>query len=68
MDLYGYNCTYGWILYLNEIVEARKDTIVAIHPLTDHRRALTMDKLACVLEAPSGYVGGELQPGVSILY
>src|SRR5207247_1384651 len=30
----------GTICYLDEIVEARKDTIVLIHPLTDHRRLL----------------------------
>ena len=30
----------GAICYLDEIVEARKDTIVLIHPLTDHRRIL----------------------------
>jgi nitric oxide reductase NorQ protein len=36
----------GAILYLDEVVEARKDTIVAIHSLTDHRRSLSIDKLA----------------------
>lgn len=35
----------GAICYLDEIVEARKDTTVVIHPLTDHRRVLTIDKL-----------------------
>ena len=34
----------GAICYLDEIVEARKDTIVLIHPLTDHRRILPIDK------------------------
>jgi nitric oxide reductase NorQ protein len=34
----------GAICYLDEIVEARQDTTVAIHPLTDHRRALPLDK------------------------
>jgi len=43
---------HGAILYLDEIVEARKDTMVVIHPLTDHRRVLTIDKLAQVLKAP----------------
>src|SRR5499425_1026759 len=35
---------HGSICYLDEIVEARKDTIVLIHPLTDHRRILPIDK------------------------
>jgi nitric oxide reductase NorQ protein len=34
----------GAICYLDEIVEARKDTTVVIHPLTDNRRTLTIDK------------------------
>ena len=46
----------GAILYLDEVVEARKDTIVAIHPLTDHRRMLSIDKLASVLEAPKEFM------------
>ena len=46
----------GGILYLDEVVEARKDTIVAIHPLTDHRRALVIDKLATVLQAPASFL------------
>src|SRR5262252_2780120 len=41
----------GAICYLDEIVEARKDTIVLIHPLTDHRRILPIDKLGEILEA-----------------
>jgi nitric oxide reductase NorQ protein len=35
---------YGAICYLDEVVEARKDTTVVIHPLTDHRRRLVVDK------------------------
>jgi len=35
---------YGAICYLDEIVEARQDTTVVIHPLTDHRRKLPLDK------------------------
>jgi len=35
---------YGAICYLDEVVEARQDTTVAIHPLTDHRRNLPLDK------------------------
>ncbi|WP_281985682.1 CbbQ/NirQ/NorQ/GpvN family protein [Azonexus hydrophilus] len=34
----------GAICYLDEIVEARQDTLVVIHPLTDHRRMLPLDK------------------------
>ena len=34
----------GGICYLDEIVEARQDTTVVIHPLTDHRRVLPLDK------------------------
>lgn len=34
----------GAICYLDEIVEARQDTTVVIHPLTDHRRTLPLDK------------------------
>src|SRR5882672_963469 len=41
----------GAICYLDEIVEARKDTIVIIHPLTDHRRILPIDKKGEILEA-----------------
>ena len=41
----------GAICYLDEVVEARKDTIVLIHPLTDHRRMLPIDKLGETLEA-----------------
>ncbi|MFZ5485336.1 MAG: CbbQ/NirQ/NorQ/GpvN family protein [Pseudomonadota bacterium] len=41
----------GGICYLDEIVEARKDTMVVIHPLADDRRALPMEKLGLLLEA-----------------
>jgi len=41
----------GGICYLDEIVEARKDTTVLIHPLTDHRRILPVDKRGQILEA-----------------
>ena len=41
----------GAICYLDEVVEARKDTIVLIHPLTDHRRILPIDKRGEILEA-----------------
>jgi nitric oxide reductase NorQ protein len=41
----------GAICYLDEIVEARKDTTVVIHPLTDHRRTLGIDKKGEVISA-----------------
>ena len=41
----------GAICYLDEIVEARQDTTVVIHPLTDHRRLLPLDKKGELLQA-----------------
>ena len=41
----------GAICYLDEVVEARQDTTVVIHPLTDHRRMLPLDKKGELLEA-----------------
>ncbi len=41
----------GGICYLDEVVEARKDTTVVIHPLADDRRVLPMEKLGEMLEA-----------------
>lgn len=41
----------GAICYLDEIVEARKDTTVVIHPLTDNRRILSLDKRGEILQA-----------------
>jgi nitric oxide reductase NorQ protein len=41
----------GAICYLDEIVEARKDTTVIIHPLTDYRRTLGIDKTGEVIPA-----------------
>jgi len=41
----------GAICYLDEIVEARKDTTVVIHPLTDNRRTLAIDKKGEVVKA-----------------
>jgi len=46
----------GAICYLDEIVEARKDTTVLIHPLTDHRRILPIEKRAQILEADPGFL------------
>jgi nitric oxide reductase NorQ protein len=42
----------GAICYLDEVVEARKDTTVVIHPLADDRRVLPMEKVGELLEAP----------------
>ena len=41
---------------LDEVVEARKDTVVIIHPLTDHRRRLPIEKLGTIVEAPSDFM------------
>ncbi len=41
----------GAICYLDEVVEARQDTTVVIHPLTDHRRTLPLDKKGELIHA-----------------
>ncbi len=41
----------GAICYLDEVVEARQDTTVVIHPLTDHRRTLPLDKKGEMISA-----------------
>jgi nitric oxide reductase NorQ protein len=41
----------GAMCYLDEVVEARQDTTVVIHPLTDHRRTLPLDKKGELVEA-----------------
>jgi nitric oxide reductase NorQ protein len=46
----------GAICYLDEIVEARKDTTVLIHPLTDHRRILPVEKRGLLIEAQAGFL------------
>ncbi len=46
----------GAICYLDEIVEARKDTIVLIHPLADHRRFLPIEKKGTIVEANDGFM------------
>ena len=46
----------GAFCYLDEIVEARKDTTVLIHPLTDHRRILPIDKKGEILEAHADFL------------
>ncbi|MFA7521683.1 MAG: CbbQ/NirQ/NorQ/GpvN family protein [Halothiobacillaceae bacterium] len=42
---------HGAICYLDEVVEARQDTTVVIHPLTDYRRVLPLDKTGELLHA-----------------
>ncbi|MCP1677211.1 nitric oxide reductase NorQ protein [Natronocella acetinitrilica] len=42
---------YGAICYLDEVVEARQDTTVVIHPLTDERRILPLDKRGEIVRA-----------------
>jgi nitric oxide reductase NorQ protein len=45
----------GAICYLDEVVEARQDTVVVIHPLTDDRRILPVDKAGELVEAAPGF-------------
>jgi len=45
----------GAICYLDEVVEARQDTTVVIHPLADHRRILPIDKTGELVEAADGF-------------
>jgi nitric oxide reductase NorQ protein len=45
----------GAICYLDEVVEARQDTTVVIHPLTDHRRTLPLDKKGEIIEAHADF-------------
>ncbi|MDE2090242.1 MAG: CbbQ/NirQ/NorQ/GpvN family protein [Gammaproteobacteria bacterium] len=46
----------GAICYLDEIVEARTDTTVVIHPLTDHRRQLPLEKKSQVIDAHEDFM------------
>jgi len=46
----------GGICYLDEVVEARKDTTVVLHPLADDRRILPIDRTGEVLEAPDSFM------------
>ena len=46
----------GAICYLDEIVEARTDTTVVIHPLTDHRRQLPLDKKSQIIDAHEDFM------------
>jgi len=46
----------GAICYLDEVVEARKDTTVVIHPLTDDRRILPLERTGEILKAPPEFM------------
>lgn len=46
----------GGICYLDEVVEARKDVAVVLHPLTDDRRILPLERTGEVLSAPPGFM------------
>jgi nitric oxide reductase NorQ protein len=46
----------GAICYLDEIVEARKDTTVVLHPLTDDRRILPLERTGETLSAPDNFM------------
>jgi len=46
----------GAICYLDEVVEARKDTTVVLHPLADDRRALPVERTGELLKAPPGFM------------
>jgi nitric oxide reductase NorQ protein len=45
----------GAICYLDEVVEARSDTLVVLHPLSDHRRRLAIERLNIELTAVPGF-------------
>lgn len=46
----------GGICYLDEVVEARKDVTVVLHPLTDDRRILPLERTGEILEAPPDFM------------
>jgi nitric oxide reductase NorQ protein len=46
----------GAICYLDEVVEARKDTTVVLHPLSDDRRILPIERTGEILEAPPEFM------------
>ena len=55
----------GAICYLDEIVEARQDTTVVLHPLADHRRQLPIDRLGVDARRRAGVLPGRVvQPRV----
>ncbi len=46
----------GGICYLDEVIEARKDTTVVLHPLADDRRLLPIERTGELLQAPPGFM------------
>lgn len=59
---------HGAICYLDEVVEARQDTTVVIHPLTDNRRVLPLEKKGELLEAhPDFFLVISYNPGYQSL-
>lgn len=46
----------GGVCYLDEVVEARKDVAVVLHPLTDDRRILPLDRTGELLQAPENFM------------
>ena len=59
---------YGAICYLDEVVEARQDTTVVIHPLTDNRRVLPLEKKGELLHAhPDFHLVISYNPGYQSL-
>src|SRR5690625_2442456 len=45
----------GAICYLDEVVEARQDTVVVLHSLTDHRRTITLERTGETIVATKGF-------------
>jgi len=46
----------GALCYLDEVVEARHDSLAVLHALTDHRRTLYLDRTGAVIEAPDAFM------------
>jgi nitric oxide reductase NorQ protein len=58
----------GALCYLDEVVEARQDTTVVIHPLTDHRRTLPLEKKGELVRAhPNFHLVISYNPGYQSL-
>ena len=55
-DLIGRYLLKGGICYLDEVVEARRDVTVVLHPLTDERRRLVIDRTGEELHAPASFM------------
>jgi nitric oxide reductase NorQ protein len=54
----------GAICYLDEVVEARQDTVVVLHPLNDHRRSLPLERLGTTIQAhPDFQLVASYNPG-----